>query len=216
MGIIGLSPPVDGVEEYSYVLDSMVDQGLIDSRAFSLDLRDTDSPDGALIFGGIDTGKFIGSLGKCPIIAPEDSPSGADRYWITMTYIGMTDSNGNSGLLASGELSVFLDSGGTLTRLPTDVFNTIGDAFSSLGAEYDANSGFYIIDCSVMETSGSIDFGFNDKVIGVSFENFIWQTEEDGACVLGVLADDGKPTPSPLVSTSFKMKHLRRVRLHTY
>lgn len=192
----------------------MVDQGLIGSRAFSLDLRDTDSPEGALIFGGLDTGKFVGALAKCPILAPEDTPSGADRYWIAMTYVGMTDADGESGMLASGDgLAVFLDSGGTLTRLPTDVFTTIGDAFSSLGAEYDVNSGFYIIDCGVMDTAGSIDFGFGDVVISVAFENFIWQTAENGACVLGVLPDDGKfvVLPFPFVYRhllSFETKHL--------
>lgn len=174
------------------MLDSMVSQGLIDSAAFSLDLRDTDSPDGALIFGGIDTGKFIGVLEKCPIIPGENTPSGADRYWINMVYIGMTDAKGNSGLLASGKLSVFLDSGGTLTRLPTEVFQTIGDAFSGLGAKYDSTSGFYIIDCSVMKEEGSIDFGFGEKVISVAFDNFIWQVPDSDTCVLGVLADDGK------------------------
>lgn len=191
-GILGLSPPVDGTPEYSYVLDSMVEQDLIGSRAFSLDLRDIDSPDGALIFGGVDTGKFIGSLAKCPILDPSETPSGANRYWITMTYVGMTDSNGDSGLLAAGELAVFLDSGGTLTRLPTNVFETIGDAFAPLGAEYDADSGFYIVDCDVAKESGSIDFGFGDQVISVSFENFIWPYPETDACVLGVLADDGE------------------------
>lgn len=100
----------------------MVVQGLIASRAFSLDLRDTESPDGALIFGGVDTGKYSGALEKCPIIDPANSPSGSDRYWIAMSYIGMTDAGGNSGMLMDGELAVFLDSGGTITRLPTAVF----------------------------------------------------------------------------------------------
>jgi hypothetical protein len=44
-GILGLAPPVSGTKSYSLVLDSMADQGLINSRAFSLDLRSIDSPD---------------------------------------------------------------------------------------------------------------------------------------------------------------------------
>lgn len=194
VGILGLSPPVDGYPEYTYVLDNMVAQDLIASRAFSLDLRDVDSPDGALIFGGVDTGKYIGSLEKCPILDGSQTTSGADRYWITMTSIGMTAPNGDSGLLASGELAVFLDSGGTLTRLPTTVFETIGDAFAGFGAQYDEDSGYYVIDCDATKQSGSIDFGFNDKVISITFENFIWQSPESDICFLGVLADDGKPT----------------------
>lgn len=197
LGILGLSPPVDGNEEYSYVLDTMVVQGLIASRAFSLDLRDTDSPDGALIFGGIDTGKYSGSLEKCPIIDAASSPGGSDRYWITMTYLGMTDSNGESGMLMAGELPVFLDSGGTMTRLPTEVFGTIGDAFASLGAQYDQESGSFLVDCSVMQESGSIDFGFNNKVISIPFKDFIWQYPDSDNCMLGVLEDNGRLQRSP-------------------
>lgn len=170
----------------------MVAQSLIASRAFSLDLRDVDSPDGALIFGGVDTGKFIGSLEKCPILDGSQTPSGADRYWITMTTIGMTTPDGDSGLLASGELAVFLDSGGTLTRLPTSVFQSIGDAFAGFGAQYDESSGYYIIDCDAMKQSGSVDFGFGDKVISIAFEDFIWHNPDLDACFVGVLADDGK------------------------
>lgn len=171
----------------------MVTQNLIASRAFTLDLRDTDSPDGALIFGGIDTGKFIGSLEKCPILDPSETPSGADRYWISLSYIGMTNSDGESGTIVSGDgLAVFLDSGGTVTRLPTEIFTAIGDAFAGLGAQYDTSSGFYMIDCDVMQQGGSLDFGFGEKVISVSYENFIWRYPDTNTCLLGVLEDNGE------------------------
>lgn len=169
----------------------MVEQGLIDSRAFSLDLRDVDSPDGSVIFGGVDTGKFVGELQKCPILDPSDTPSGADRYWIYLTGLGMTLPSGESGLVAEGQLPVFLDSGGTMTRLPTEVFEAVGSAFP--GAQYDSDSGYFIVDCDVGDDSGSVDFVFDEKVISVAFDDFIWRVPSlDDTCVLGVLADDGK------------------------
>lgn len=190
LGILGLAPPTDSEELYTYVLDNMVEQGLIDSRAFSLDLRDVDSPDGSVIFGGVDTGKFIGELQKCPIIEPLDTPSGADRYWIYLTGLGMTLPSGESGLVAEGELPVFLDSGGTMTRLPTEVFEAVGSVFP--GAQYDSESGYFVVDCDV--GSGSVDFVFGDKIISVAFDDFIWRVPSMGdTCVLGVLADDDEP-----------------------
>lgn len=171
----------------------MVEQGLIDSRAFSLDLRDVDSPDGSVIFGGVDTGKFIGELQKCPIIEPQDSPSGADRYWIYLTGLGMTLPSGESGLVGGGELElpVFLDSGGTMTRLPTEVFVAVGSVFP--GAQYDSESGYFLVDCDVGDNSGSVDFVFGEKIISVAFDDFIWRVPGmEDTCVLGVLADDGK------------------------
>lgn len=169
----------------------MVEQGLIDSRAFSLDLRDVDSPDGSVIFGGVDTGKFVGELQKCPILDPLDTPSGADRYWIYLTGLGMTLSSGESGLVAEGELAVFLDSGGTMTRLPTEVFQAVGAVFP--GAEYDSESGYFVVDCDIGDSSGSVDFVFGEKIISVAFDDFIWRVPSvEDTCVLGVVADDGR------------------------
>ncbi|ROW02148.1 hypothetical protein VSDG_02362 [Cytospora chrysosperma] len=193
-GILGVGPPIEGDDEalYTYVLDNMVVQGLIDTRAFSLDLREIESPDGSIIFGGLDTGKYVGSLEKCPMLDPEESPTGSNRYWIYLNAVGMTLPSGESGLIADGELPVFLDSGGTLSRLPTELFASIGSAFP--GAQYDSYEGAFVVDCSVAEEEGSVDFGFGNKVISVPFKDFIWQpgTDED-VCMLGILPDDEEP-----------------------
>jgi hypothetical protein len=194
VGILGLSPPTsDAQTQYSFVLDSMADQGLIESRAFSLDLRNVDDPNGSVIFGGIDTGKFIGSLEKCPILDAAETPSGADRYWITMTGVGITLPDGESQSSDAIEVPVFLDSGGTLSRLPTPIYQAIGDSFP--GAQLDQSSGFYYVDCDVGQQPGSVDFTFNNKKIAVPYADFIWEADA-GQCVVGLLPnDDGKPPP---------------------
>lgn len=198
MGILGLSPPVSSIDiRYSLVLDSMVSQDLIASRAFSLDLRSVDSPNGSLIFGGVDTGKYTGSLAKLPIVDPADTLLGADRYWINLTTVGLTLPNGTSGLLASGELPVFLDSGGTFSRFPNETFFAIGDAFP--GAFWNETVGFYIVDCDVADQTGSVDFGFGDdeggKVISISYKDFIWNFSNQGKCALGIQIDNSKSSP---------------------
>jgi hypothetical protein len=194
VGILGLSPPTSEAQtQYSFVLDSMASQGLIESRAFSLDLRNVDDPNGSVIFGGIDTGKFIGSLEKCPILDPTETPSGADRYWITMTGVGITLPDGESQTSEAIEVPVFLDSGGTLSRLPTPIYQAIGDSFP--GAQLDQSSSFYYVECDVGKQPGSVDFVFNNKKIAVPYADFIWEADE-GQCVVGVLpTDDGKPLP---------------------
>lgn len=193
--ILGLSPSPSIIDiRYSLVLDSMVSQGLIASRAFSLDLRSVDSPTGSLIFGGVDTGKYTGELAKLPIVDPADKPSGAIRYWINMISVGLTIPNGNSGLLASGELPVFLDSGGTLSRFPNETFFAIGDVFP--GAVWNETVGYYLVDCDASNQTGSVDFGFGEdmdaKVISVAYKDFIWNLPTDDACVLGVQIDNGE------------------------
>ena len=83
---------------YSLILESLATQGLINSRAFSLDLRDydnstgispsrkgienvtrdTNSRIGSLIFGGVDKGKYIGTLDKIPIQTQQMTFGGQD------------------------------------------------------------------------------------------------------------------------------------------
>ncbi|KAK1828061.1 putative eukaryotic aspartyl protease [Podospora conica] len=192
MGILGLSPPINpnSADNYPFVLDSLAAQGIIKSRAFSLDLRAVSSPTGAIIFGGIDTSKFAGSLARLPMLSPSQTPLGADRYWITLTGIGLTFPDGTSDTSGVIEVPVFPDSGGTLSRLPTPIFQAFGESFPT--AQYDPESGFYIVDCAVANVAGSVDFYFGSKQIAVPYADFIWQPSR-GDCVLGVLPDDEEP-----------------------
>lgn len=169
----------------------MASQGIISSRAFSLDLRSIDNPSGAIIFGGVDLGKFSGSLEKLPMLDPSDTPSGADRYWIVLSGVGMTYPNGQVEESEEIAVPVFLDSGGTLSRLPSTIFQAIGDSFP--GSQYDPESGFYIVDCSAAsQEAGSVDFIFGSKKIRVPYADFIWEVQKN-VCVVGVLPTEDEP-----------------------
>ncbi|TLD09648.1 hypothetical protein PspLS_11746 [Pyricularia sp. CBS 133598] len=191
MGIMGLGPRLGRPREsnYSLLLESLVEQRHIRSRAFSLDLRSVDSRTGAVIFGGIDTTKFIGDLSKTPMLPPQETPQGADRYYVHMTSISLSGGGNTRKVFDKGltnGVAVFLDSGGTVCQLPQAIFKGIGDAFP--GATYDSRSGFYQVDCNqATSINGSIDFGFGDKVIRVGYADFIWRPARN-VCVLGVRA----------------------------
>lgn len=189
LGILGLSPPLLGVNKYPYVLDTMVDQGLIKSRAFSLDLRGVDNPNGAIIFGGIDTGKYIGELAKLPMLPPRRSPRGANRYYVTMTGVGLTLPSGRAVRSRDLRVPVFLDSGSTFSYLPTPIYEAI--ALSFRGAQFNPLTGHFYVPCGVTELDGSVDFYFGAKAIRVPLNDFIWQI--DGFCILGVLPGDDEP-----------------------
>jgi hypothetical protein len=106
-----------------------------------------------------------------------------------MTGVGITLPDGESATSDPLELPVFLDSGGTLSRLPTPIYQSICESFP--GALLDESSGFYIVDCSVGDQPGSVDFIFNTKTIRVPYADFIWEAEP-GLCVVGVLPEDGE------------------------
>jgi hypothetical protein len=175
-GLMGVGPGHE-LTGYNTIIDELALQGVTQSRAFSLDLRSVDSPDGAIIFGGIDTMKYKGNLEKCPIIPAAESPDQFNRYWIYMNSIGITKPGEapktyTSAITNPKGQAVFLDSGGTLSRLPTPIFNAILADFP--GASQDGNSGLYLVDCALGSQAGSIDFGFGSTVINVPYNEFIW------------------------------------------
>lgn len=78
LGIMGMGPNGaygynSSSQPYSLILDSMASQGLISSRAFSLDLKNYDNATGSIIFGGLDKKKFLGSLQTLPLESPQMS-----------------------------------------------------------------------------------------------------------------------------------------------
>lgn len=192
-GILGLAPPLQASDraEYIYVLDSMVRNGLIESRAFSLDLRGVDNPHGSIIFGGIDTGKYVGSLEKLPMLEGAEIPAGEDRYWVKLVDLGLTQPDGESTFFMDAEIPVFLDSGCTLSSLPGDLFWKFGAAFPT--AVFDIEEGVFTVQCNVRDMKGSVDFILGGKLISVPFEDFIWESVAGSdTCVLGISRNNGE------------------------
>lgn len=106
--------------------------------------------------------------------------------------ITLPDDSTKSFYSGSG-FAVFLDSGGTLSRLPTAIINGVGGSMPT--SQYDAGSGYYIVDCSVADMEGSVDFGFGNKIIRVQYKDVIWHIPDSSFCVVGILPDDGRLFP---------------------
>lgn len=79
-GILGLGHGEGVALEYKNLIDQLEDQGITDTKAFSLALGGKEEQEGMIIFGGLDTGKFNDTFATLPIIPPEDSPDGVPRY----------------------------------------------------------------------------------------------------------------------------------------
>ena len=193
VGIMGAGPELSGwISPYPLPMDSLAQQGLINSRAFSLDLRGFDSPDGSVIFGGIDAGKFSGPLIKNPIIPASQSPDGFTRFWIYCAGISVNQPDGTVAEVytkpAGGKGQPFLlDSGYTLSALPTALFNKLVAAFPS--AVYVPSADLYLVDCQDPGEGGSIDFLFGEGTINVRYYDFIWHYPDSDLCVLGAFED---------------------------
>jgi hypothetical protein len=145
---------------------------------------------GAIIFGGIDTGKYIGSLVERPIIPADSSPDGASRYWIYMSSFGVTR-GGVSHTLSTPtyEQAVYLDSGTTLTFLPTNIVTLLISYFPE--AVVETGGTVWTVPCSLRDEASTIDFGFGSTTIRVPLHEAIWEPSPGSTtCVFGIGASD--------------------------
>lgn len=159
------------------------------TKAFSLALGSKDEQEGAIIFGGLDTGKFTGTLKTLPIVAAEDSPDLVQRYWVNMTSLSLTPPSGKSKQYENTTMAVFLDSGATLTLLPTNLANLIAADF---GADSTDANGFYPVDCSLNDLNGTLNFAFDGVTIRVPYNELVreLQTSFGTQCFLGISPSD--------------------------
>lgn len=154
-GILGIGFVLNEAAEtqYSNLVTSLVNQSLISTTAYSLYLNDYYSSTGSILFGGIDTEKFIGALDIVPIL-PDSETGNYSSFTVALTGLSFTSSNGTSyDQSLSGEggsLDSVLDSGTTLTYLPdalaTELFDAIGAYQYS---DYSSSSAIALVDCKL-------------------------------------------------------------------
>ncbi|CCC06276.1 hypothetical protein SMACR_00494 [Sordaria macrospora] len=142
--------------QYPNLPVTMVDDGLINTIAYSLWLNDLDSSEGNILFGGIDTKKYKGDLTRIKIY-----PSNNGYYFsfiVAMTQLQAISPSGND-TLTSDEfpIPVVLDSGTTLSYLPQDLVEQV---WHEVGADYSSRLQLAVIPCSKKTSKGYFSFQF--------------------------------------------------------
>lgn len=195
-GILGIGYPINEVavayndgNSYPNVPQHMMQDGLINTNAYSLWLNDLDASTGSILFGGVNTDKYTGTLETLPIITEQGVYA---EFIIALTAVGM---NGNQGSIASNVASpALLDSGSSLMYLPDDIVNTI---YSQFNAQYDESQGAAFVDCSLADNDTTIDFTFSSPTISVSMSELVIVAGVDQGqpvCILGI-GPAGDSTP---------------------
>lgn len=142
----------------------MYNQGLIDCIVYSLWLDKGATDLGRLVFGGLDTGKFLGPLETLHI-----SMDNLNYDYATITLAGLTLSYNNNNLsLSDGPLQVAPDSGVTEIYLPNATAYRI---FANFGAIYENNAAW--LNCSYKTNATTLDFLFGSTTISVPMSELI-------------------------------------------
>ncbi|KAF2002972.1 acid protease [Amniculicola lignicola CBS 123094] len=188
-GILGIGYTINEVQvnraggkPYANLPQLLADNGDINTNSYSLWLNDLDASTGSILFGGVDTEKYQGSLSKLPII-PETGGIYAE-FIIAMTALG---SNGSIGsIFANDSVPVLLDSGSSLMYLPDDVVTSLYDKYD---AKYDATQGAAFVDCALANQNGSLEFTFSEPTISVPLNELVIVAGYQGGepiCILGI------------------------------
>lgn len=195
-GILGIGFGKDVNLNYSNFIDALQEQGVTKTKAFSVALGESSTAGGTIIFGGVDTKKFSGSLASLDI----ESPATGDiqRYAVAVSSISFTNSSGTQEFSDSSLTGVVLDTGSSLCELPSAVVQSMMDV---LGGQEDTESGLIIVDCDLMTSSNTIDFAFDGVTIKAPMSSFMLQDGE--SCVLGAQALPANSGITALLGDSF-------------
>lgn len=147
---------------HNTVLDMMIKQGAISHKAFSLQLNNDKAKTGSLLFGGMDIEKFQGPLATLAIFPRTDS-KGGQKYETLQVMMTSLDFDGENP--ASFRHPAILDSGSTLSHLPSDVFTAVLEALKSKTHELTNISckaqTIQFVDCKARVALGASTIGFN-------------------------------------------------------
>ncbi|MCJ1416233.1 hypothetical protein MMC32_002568 [Xylographa parallela] len=218
-GVMGIGYPAleaqvqnNGQKSYPNIPQVMTSQGLISSPAYSLWLDDLDAATGSILFGGVDTAKFTGSLQTLPII-PEQGQF--VEMIVALSGINLVANNTNT-TVSKSTTAVLLDSGSTLSYLPEDVSSAIYDA---LGVVFDEQQDQPFCQCSLANTTDTLEFVFSGQVISVPISEMVLEGDggvqtksgETLGCAFGIVAQppqSGPGTPYTLGDTFIRSAYV--------
>ncbi|OOQ91490.1 putative aspartic-type endopeptidase opsB [Penicillium brasilianum] len=194
-GVLGIGYPsnevqvgVDGESAYANLPKAMVNKGLIKSSAYSLWLNDLDASTGSILFGGVNTKKFHGTLETLPI---QKVGGGYSEFIIALTDVTLTNSSGTTNYSSSAlPAAVLLDSGSSLTYLPDQI---VAGIFNDLEVTYDSSSGVGYLPCSQSSNNVNVSYTFSSPTINVAMSELLLDVGDyffnDGerACAFGIV-----------------------------
>ncbi|OBW68968.1 MAG: Uncharacterized protein AUREO_009530 [Aureobasidium pullulans] len=200
-GILGIGYPSNEAiltyqrESYVNVPQHMMQSGLINTNAYSLWLNDLDASKGSILFGGVNTEKYTGSLQTLPILAEQGVYA---EFIIALTGVGY---NGQENSIASNvNTAALLDSGSSLMYLPNDITEEI---YRLTGAKYNSEYGAAFVDCNMRYNDTTIDFTFSSPTIRVSMSELVLVMGHQGRtplCIIGIAPADGT---TPVLGDTF-------------
>lgn len=195
MGVLGIG--LKGLEVTSTTYNNfplqLKENGIISKNSYSIYLE-SDKTQGDILFGAIDTSKIdYNNFYTFPMVNRYASKGYANpiRSEITMQGIGIQTSDGEQITISTTKLPALLDSGSTISYMPTTIVNSIIDTFSKHGISITSNGDTYGINCQYADDDSTmivIDFG--GMHINITLKQLVLDSSINGQCLFGITAQD--------------------------
>lgn len=181
---------VDG-RLYKNLPQQMADTGYIAANAYSLWLNDYFASQGSILFGGVDTAKFNGDLLTVPVLQE------AGLYEEFIIALSGLSVDGTTLLTEENALPVLLDSGTSLTYLPSSVTDTL---FSHFNTRLNNDAGGAVVNCNLAVENPSVNivFSFSGATITVPLDEMVLENgirRGKPVCILGITTAAEGQTP---------------------
>lgn len=192
-------------DTYPTIIDQMVKQKKINSKAYSLWLNDLSENTGSILFGGVDTKKYMGDLVTLPIL-PNANSGSTSTFSVAWTGFVITTPDGPKTNFVSSDFvePVVLDSGTTDMILPDDLAEQL---YVQFGAQPFSSKAGYVAPCFLRTSNATLDFTFGGKggpTIRVEINEFLLDLptttgrpiQDDNGhdiCLLGFEGAQGRP-----------------------
>ncbi|TQV96962.1 hypothetical protein V2A60_000402 [Cordyceps javanica] len=187
---------------------AMQTSGNIKTVAYSLWLNDLDASKGNLLFGAIDTEKYQGDLTRLDLLPSGGSSGQVVEFSVPLTSVDGHSSSGSDSFSSSSfPITALLDSGTTLSYLPTDITQQI---WQEVGAAYSQSLGIAVVPCNIAGSGAYFSFGFGGSqgpVINVTMDELVLDQagvsvssgrhKSTAACSFGIQAQSASTDGSP-------------------
>ena len=202
-GILGIGYQDDegilaqGGKAYSNMPMALVDGGLIKSNAYSLWLDDLNANTGSILFGGVDTNKYHGSLQTLPVQKENNAYA---EFIVTLSGLSLQNGGKSSSISTGLPAPVILDTGSSITYLPDSLAQAV---FQALNVQYSESEGAGYASCDLANQDITVDFVFTSLTISINITELIinpseadtgdgqsYQTQ-DQLCLFGITSAQG-------------------------
>jgi hypothetical protein len=177
---------------------AMVQQGLIQSTAYSLYLNDLTNSTGSIIFGGVDTAKYSGDLYTLPV-QPVNGVYKVQTVLLNQIYVTTSTNTTTTTANASTTdlpITVLLDSGASNCQLPISVAQNIYQAFD---VTWNSNGNYASCDCRLKNSNATVEWVFGGAVLNTPVRELVTPLPNSGStCQFGI-----NQTPAPQPGSTF-------------